>query len=134
LEGAAFHRSGQEADALRDQARVTLENAFDAARAKEPEQAADVAREYSRLFEGRPPLAGAEEVHRLEVAALAQAYRKKAPAEYVALRATALHSAGVPDAMFADQKIELDNTEVAYAEELVNKRKWYSRAIEILRG
>jgi hypothetical protein len=133
-EGAEFYKAGDEADALRDQARVTLQSVFDAARAKDPELAADVAREYSRLFSGRPPLADEQEVHRLEVSALAQAYRKKAPPEYLFVKVAALRSAGVTPQMFADQKIDVDNIQVAYAEELINKRKWYSRAIEILRG
>jgi hypothetical protein len=133
-EGAEFYKAGHEADALRDQARVTLENAFDAARAKDPELAADVARQYAKLFTGRPPLAEEEGVRRLEVAALAQAYRKKAPAEYLAVKVAALRAAGVPPEAFADQKVDADNILVAYAEELINKRKWYSRAVEILRG
>jgi hypothetical protein len=133
-EGAAFYKGGEEADALRDQARVTLQTAFDAARAKDPELAADVAREYTKLFTGRPPLADEQEVRKLEVAALAQAYRKKAPSEYLAVKAASLRAGGVPPETFADQKVDVANIQFAYAEELINKRRWYSRAVEILRG
>ena len=134
IEGAGFYKAGDEADALREQARTTLQSTFDAAKQKEPEYAAEVAREFARLFKDRPPLADEDELHRLEVSAFAQAARKKAPPELLWAKLAALRAAGVKNDAFEEQKVDPDNLAVAYAEELMNRRKWYSKAIEVLRG
>lgn len=131
VEGADYFKKGDQADALRDSARKTLRAAFDASRAADPDAAADAAAEHARLFKDDPPLADAKAFYQLRVDALAQLVARKAPAELLWTRASALLADGVPPKVLADQKVDLLAIERAYADELV-RRQWYARAVDLL--
>lgn len=130
-EGADYFKKGDKADSLRDSARKTLRAAFDASRAADPDAAADAAAEHARLFKEDPPLVDAKAFYQLRVDALAQLIARKAPAELLWARASALLADGVPPKVLADQKVDLLAIERAYADELV-KRQWYARAVDLL--
>jgi hypothetical protein len=130
-EGATFFKTGDRADALRDGSKKTLRAAFDAARAADPEAAAEAAADFKRLFPKEPPLADAKQFYQLRIDALAQLVRNKAPAELLWTRTADLLADGVPPDVLAGQKVDVAALEHAYADELL-RRKWYARAVELL--
>jgi hypothetical protein len=129
--GAGFFKTGERAGALRDSAKKTLRAAFDAARAADPEAAAEAAAEYKRLWPKDPPLADARQFYQLRIDALAQLVARKSPPELLWTRAAELLADGVPPDVLAGQMIDVAALEHAYADELI-KRKWYARAVELL--